>query len=76
MSVPDFSLEKDIDRGYSLDEAKKDLLAAFAAGEDAASPAAQIRYAESFAMIDDRGRRGRTIRVSAQRAAGLAVHDG
>jgi hypothetical protein len=72
MSVPDFSLEKDIDRGYSLDEAKKDLLAAFAAGADATSPAAQIRYAESFAMIDDRGRRGRTIRVSAQRAAGLA----
>jgi N-methylhydantoinase A/oxoprolinase/acetone carboxylase beta subunit len=76
MSVPDFSLEKNIDRGYSLDEAKKDLLAAFAAGADDASPAAQIRYAESFAMIDDRGRRGRTIRVSAQRAAGLAVLEG
>ena len=31
----------------------------------------QVVYAESFAMLDDRGGRGRTVRLRAQLAAGL-----
>lgn len=130
MSIPEFGLDRDIDRHYRLDAAKADLLAAFAAsaaedasvavpgaprpdapGPDAPRPdtpradapragapradapgpdapetdparpeaasdpsgAVQLVFAESFAMIDDRGRRGRTLRIRAQRAAGLAV---
>jgi N-methylhydantoinase A/oxoprolinase/acetone carboxylase beta subunit len=73
MSVPDFSLEKNIGRSYSLDEARSDLLAAFASAGKGTSRPVQMRFAECFAMIDDRGRRGRIIRLSAQRAAGLAL---
>lgn len=74
MSLPGFGLEKRIHSGYSLAEAKKDLLDAFASdAADAAAHAPQIVYAESFAMLDDAGRRGRTLRVRAQRAAGLLL---
>lgn len=71
MSIPEFSLAKAIGRDYSLPMAEADLLAAFAAaGTDPGD--VQTLYAERFAMLDDRGRRGRTIRLRAQRAAGLA----
>ena len=83
MSIPDLGVEKEIDRDYALGDAKEDMRDAFdqvrardnsfvagfpagAGGQDM-----QIVYAERFAMLDDRGRRGRTIRLRAQLAAGL-----
>lgn len=36
----------------------------------------QLITAESFAMLDDQGRRGRTIRLRAQQSAGLLPHAG
>ncbi len=83
MSIPDLGVEKEIDRDYALGDAKEDMREAFArvrAGDDAFAAGfsagangqdMQIVYAERFAMLDDRGRRGRTIRLRAQLAAGL-----
>ena len=82
MSIPDLGLEKAIGSGYSLAEAEKDMRAAFAdvRGRDDSFAAGfadggdqdmQIVYAESFAMLDDRNRRGRTVRLRGQLAAGL-----
>lgn len=106
MSIPDFGLEKKIGKGYTLEQAKEDLLAAFAETEkaerfedesadlvreasgqgaldrEASGPEEkdlsrlQIVSAESFAMLDDQGRRGRTIRLRAQQPAGLLSHSG
>jgi N-methylhydantoinase A/oxoprolinase/acetone carboxylase beta subunit len=71
MSITSLGVEKVIDGGYTLDAAKKDLLAALdsleAPGEK--SPA-QIVFAESFQVLEPRAR-GRIIKVRAQRAAGL-----
>lgn len=73
MTIPDFGVEKAIGKDYRLEDAKADIMAAFAsAAEGEAGPSeVRIAYAESFAMLDDRGGRGRTLRVRAQRAAGL-----
>ena len=81
MSIPDLGVEKAIERGYSLAEAEKDMRAAFAeargrddsfaVGFAGGDQDMQIVYAESFAMLDDRNRRGRTVRLRGQLAAGL-----
>lgn len=82
MTIPDFGMERRIGKEYRLDDAKADMQAAFSA--DAASVSegetmrkggddAQIVFAESFAMLDDRGDRGHILRVRAQRAAGLSL---
>lgn len=88
MSIPDLGVEKEVERGYSLPDAKQDMRAAFAkvCGRDASfitgfsggaddggdiTHSVQVVYAESFAMLDDQGRRGRVVRLRAQLAAGL-----
>lgn len=75
MTIPDFGVEKSIGKGYRLEDAKADMQAAFASARDDPADASEIQivFAESFAMLDDRGGRGRTLRLRAQRAAGLAV---
>ena len=93
MSIPDLGVEKEIERGYSLSDAKDDMRTAFAetlgrygsfdmgiegAGvEDQRGQDVQVVYGESFAMLDDRGKRGRIVRLRAQLAAGLlgVCHD-
>lgn len=83
MTIPTLGLEKTIGKGYALPEALTDLRAALGETPETALPEAehpgeaavqndiQIVFAESFAMIDDQGRKGRSVRVRAQRAAGL-----
>jgi N-methylhydantoinase A/oxoprolinase/acetone carboxylase beta subunit len=82
MSIPDFGLERSIDKNYRLEQARRDLREAFAASAGSEDPSAtalrgperdeiQIVGEESFAMLDDRGGRGRIIRVRAQQPAGL-----
>ncbi len=82
MSIPDLGVEKDIQRGYSLSDAENDMRDAFghvqssddsfdAGLSDGDGQGMQVVYAESFAMLDDRGGRGRIVRLRAQLAAGL-----
>jgi N-methylhydantoinase A/oxoprolinase/acetone carboxylase beta subunit len=81
MSIPDFGVEATIDKHYRLEQARRDLREAFAAGVETDpllaamggpdQDAIQIVGEESFAMLDDRGGRGRVIRVRAQQPAGL-----
>lgn len=79
MSIPYLGVEKAIERGYSLNDAETDMRAAFAAARGRGDSFAaglsggdmQIVYAESFAMLDDKGRRGRIVRLRGQLAAGL-----
>lgn len=80
MSIPDLGVEKNIDSLYDLAAAKNDMNAAFEevldADEDrqplyAGEAEVQFSFAESFAMLDDQGKRGRSIRLRAQQAAGL-----
>ena len=95
MTIPALGVEKPIDRTYTAEQARKDMLSALAdAGssgalaETASRPgsrpdcepgsgaAAQIVFSESFAMLDDKGRRGRIIRIRAQMSAGLITEPG
>lgn len=79
MSIPDFGIEKNIDRSYDLQAAWKDMRAAFdeapeeeaGAAEQAPDADLQCVFAESFAMLDDNGGRGRNLRLRVQQAAGL-----
>lgn len=79
MNIPDFGLEKPIGGGYDLSQARADMLDAFAeeAGSNDAPPEdaapVQIVYAESFALLEDNHRRGKIIRIQAQREAGLSL---
>lgn len=87
MSIPDFGVERTIDRNYGLEQARRDMLDAFRSGNDSSTalawtegdapssaPEPQTVFAESFAMLDDRGGRGRTIRLRMQQPAGLLFH--
>ncbi len=76
MSLPDFDLERRIDKNYSLEMAKLDMREAFLAAQardegtrELEEP--QIVEAESFVMLDEAGARGRVIRLRAQQPAGL-----
>lgn len=81
MSIPDFDVEKAIDRQYTLDIAEKDMREAFEqaleteGGGSGGGLDLQCVFAESFAMLDDGGRRGRTVRLRMQQAAGLLQMD-
>ncbi|MDR2076318.1 MAG: hypothetical protein LBP61_05230 [Desulfovibrio sp.] len=73
MSMTALGIEEVIDSGYTLEAAKRDIVAALDRLEDQAAgekTAAQIVFAESFQVLDPQGR-GRIIKVRAQRAAGL-----
>jgi N-methylhydantoinase A/oxoprolinase/acetone carboxylase beta subunit len=76
MTIPDFNLEKPVSAGYRLDDAIGDMAAAFAGAfthntYDGEAPQVQTVFAESFAVLDPSGRRGRIVRVRSQYAPGL-----
>ncbi|MDR2161523.1 MAG: hydantoinase/oxoprolinase family protein [Desulfovibrio sp.] len=68
MSMTALGIEKSIDHRYGLGEAKRDILAALA--EEGCDPA-QLVFAESFRILDERQGRGSIIKIRAQRPAGL-----
>lgn len=73
MSMTALGVEEAIDGGYTLEAAKRDIVAALDRLEEPTAgkkSAAQIVFAESFQILDPQGR-GRIIKVRAQRAAGL-----
>jgi N-methylhydantoinase A/oxoprolinase/acetone carboxylase beta subunit len=73
MSMTSLGIEEAIDGGYTLESAKRDIVAALDRLEEPAvadRAGAQIVFAESFQVLDPQGR-GRIIKVRAQRAAGL-----
>jgi N-methylhydantoinase A/oxoprolinase/acetone carboxylase beta subunit len=80
MTIPDFDIEKQVSQNYSIDDATRDMAAAFArsfapeAG-GAGIPQVQTVFAESFAVLDPSGRRGRILRVRSQYAPGLDLQD-
>lgn len=84
MRIPELGVDAAIGPSYTVNDAQQDMTAAFIADSQRHEGAGmdvsdvQFVYAESFAMLDDRGGRGRSIRVRAQRAAGLLnlAHDG
>ncbi|MDR1395292.1 MAG: hypothetical protein LBK52_03855 [Deltaproteobacteria bacterium] len=65
LSIPTLSIRRQIDRTYTLDQAKGDLLEAM---DD---PLVQITEAEVFNQVSDYGSSGRVMRVRAQSAPGL-----
>lgn len=75
MTIPDFGVDRPIERDYDLEDAKADMLEAFlrhGGGREGEEPA-QIVFAERFAVLDAGAGRGRILRLRAQRAAGLAA---
>jgi N-methylhydantoinase A/oxoprolinase/acetone carboxylase beta subunit len=76
MTIPDFNLEKRTPPDYRLEDATEDMASAFAeaftretyGGE---APRVQTVFAESFAVIDPSGKRGRILRIRSQYAPGL-----
>ncbi|MDR2603767.1 MAG: hydantoinase/oxoprolinase family protein [Desulfovibrio sp.] len=80
MTIADFNVEKQVSHDYRLDDATRDMAEAFArsfapATGDAAAPQVQTVFAESFAVLDPSGRRGRILRVRSQYAPGLDLQD-
>ncbi|MDR1947471.1 MAG: hydantoinase/oxoprolinase family protein [Desulfovibrio sp.] len=76
MTIPDFDLEKRVSSAYRLEDATEDMAAAFAGAfkKEAYSgeaPQVQTVFAESFAVLDPSGGRGRILRVRSQYAPGL-----
>jgi N-methylhydantoinase A/oxoprolinase/acetone carboxylase beta subunit len=80
MTIADFNVEKQVSHDYRLDDATRDMAEAFArsfapATGEAAAPQVQTVFAESFAVLDPSGRRGRILRVRSQYAPGLDLQD-
>ncbi|MDR3175432.1 MAG: hydantoinase/oxoprolinase family protein [Desulfovibrio sp.] len=74
MTIPDFRVEKNIGSDYRLEDAGRDMSRAFAeAFRDEEPGQAQTVFAESFAVLDPSGRRGRILRIRSQYAAGLVL---
>jgi N-methylhydantoinase A/oxoprolinase/acetone carboxylase beta subunit len=74
MTIPDFRVEKSIGADYRLEDAGRDMSRAFAETfKDEEPEQAQTVFAESFAVLDPSGRRGRILRVRSQYAAGLVL---
>jgi N-methylhydantoinase A/oxoprolinase/acetone carboxylase beta subunit len=80
MTISDFNVEKQVSHDYRLDDATQDMAAAFARSfahetDGAEAPQVQTVFAESFAVLDPSGRRGRILRVRSQYAPGLDLQD-
>ncbi|MDR3155392.1 MAG: hydantoinase/oxoprolinase family protein [Deltaproteobacteria bacterium] len=66
LSIPTLNIRRRIGSGYTLEDAKREILEALGG-----AGAAQLTLAESFNQMGGRGRSGRVIRVKAQEAPGL-----
>ncbi|MDR1489341.1 MAG: hypothetical protein LBS65_02470 [Desulfovibrio sp.] len=76
MTIPDFRVEKNIGGDYRLEDARRDMSGAFAEAFQNEEPGqAQTVFAESFAVLDPSGRRGRILRIRSQYAAGLVLRE-
>ncbi|MDR0826756.1 MAG: hypothetical protein LBN33_02605 [Desulfovibrio sp.] len=80
LTIPDFNVEKKINAAYRLEDAQADMAQAFAAAfrdEKAVNSDADLQvqtvFAESFAVFDPSGQRGRILRIRSQYAPGLAL---